>query len=154
MLVARGRWRRLELTCDDQPAGRLAQRGGRAVAYLPAATLAFNNHSKFDTRAYAVPAGADPRVPPAGPATMTGTTTRIAEYAWDIRAGDRRYRMVQGRGDRYTLDENGDLLGDGWFTALFVHRQWLAVPVTVPLEHQAFIVWLAYRTFILRQTDL
>ncbi len=151
MLVARGRWRRLELTHDDEPAGRLAQRRGRAVAYLPTATLAFNNHSTVDTRAYPVPAGADPLAPPSVPPTMTATTARIAEYAWNIQAGERSYLMVPRKGDRYTVTEDGDLLGNGWFTAFFIHRQWLSVPLTVPLDHQAFIVWLAYRTFIPRQ---
>ncbi|AHH18680.1 hypothetical protein NONO_c38960 [Nocardia nova SH22a] len=154
MLVARGRWRRLELTYDDRPAGRLVQRRKRAIAYLPTATLTFNDHSNFYIRAYPVPDGADPLAPPSVPATMTGTTTEIAEYAWTIRAWDRCYRMVQGKGDRYTVTEDGDLLGEGRFTAFFVHRQWLSVPATVPLEHQAFIVWLAYRTFLPRQTDL
>ncbi|WP_157121384.1 hypothetical protein [Nocardia miyunensis] len=85
---------------------------------------------------------------------MTATTTHLARYSWKIQAADRRYQMTQAEGDRYTVTEHGNPLGGGWFTAIFIHRQWLYLPAAVPLDHQAFIIWLAYRTFILRQTDL
>ncbi|MFF3575010.1 hypothetical protein ACFYXQ_45465 [Nocardia jiangxiensis] len=154
MLVARARWRRLELTHDDRPVGVLRERGHRAIADLPTATMTFRNHSNVDIRAYPVPADADPLAPPPASATMTAVTTHLARYDWRIQAADRRYQMVQGRGDRYTVTEQGEPLGDGWFTAIFIHRQWLSLAPVVPLDHQAYMIWLAYRTFISRHTGL
>lgn len=154
MLVARAKWRRLELTRDNQRVGVLRQRWHGAIAELPTATLTFRNHSNIDIRAYPIPADTDPPAPPSAPATMTATTTRPVQYSWKIQAADRRYQMVQGKRDRYTVTEHGDPLGNGWFTATFIHRQWLSLPSAVPLDHQAFIIWLAYQTFLPRQADL
>ncbi|MQY17967.1 hypothetical protein [Nocardia macrotermitis] len=88
MLVARAKWRRLELTYDDRPVGALRQRGHRAIAELPTATMIFHSHSRTDIRAYPGFADAAPSVP----AMMTATNTHVARYGWDIHTPDRYYR--------------------------------------------------------------